>query len=365
MIQNILVTSKPENRSNCNMIRQLRSIGIVEEKRDVSSLLCKYEISCLCFTCQALQTPYSKTWMYSQSHLSIKRMLSLILTAVFLFPASASANFSCSDISNATTESLVNCLLDESRYSPAIPPPNPPHILHVFILSIRVNFIDEKRQSVNAPVFPVLIYNDSRLAWDQNSTGIPYILVSSNKLYHPTLFFVRRTLEFPSYDGQFSEKVSAIIYPDGTVRSTVWLQDSVSCKLDNYLYPWDIQECDLNMVSFEYKVQGITLSRMCSMTQQTYDAQVLSKCVSTFTNEFEKSLDHFLASPAGWVVHFRDPVNKSDRAMTIDDFQLLEGDGTANLAIFFERKVFGHSVVWIFTPFSLTTLCIYCIFFAW
>ena len=224
---------------------------------------------------------------------------------------------------------------------------------------MRVNYIDEIRQSVFAPIMVHIRYEDKRLKWNESASGITSLRIRQTELFQPFIFIYDRTNENENIDLDMEKKEPALLLADGVVWATIWLKDTARCSFDNYHYPFDVQLINLRIHALIGRIRPVSSRKFC------YEKFVKP---GRFRNSDEcmeriRSVDWsmFLANPAGWEISVADS-GTDGRNLSFESLQIDDND---SIKLFLKRRVAANSVVWIIFPFGLTTLAVYCIFFAW
>ena len=229
--------------------------------------------------------------------------------------------------------------------------------LGVAVYSLVVNYVDELRQVLLAPISIVVSYADERLKWDANATGLAHMRVSRRYLWQPNVHVVNKYFGSNELDSSWEEREPAMIYPDGRAVYTQVLKDELKCKFDNYKFPLDTQLCFFYIHASGMRIKSLTVKETCSQLFHV-EEELLGRegfCERMLKN-FNQNLKVF--EPAGWEVL---PGEDDNYSSPYEALQPKYGK------IFFrlQRKSTTDVIVWVITPILITTLAINSIFYLW
>ena len=262
-----------------------------------------------------------------------------------------------------TPNQLTSCLLNENTYSPNLPfEPSPNHssVVSVRIYGLVLNTVNEKEQKIDLPMYFITSYQDSRLTWDAEKTGIRHLALNSQLLYRPSAFFSERTYDKINFDESIDSRSLAYIFPNGRVTINMILTDTLKCSFDNFRFPFDEQRCSFRFLIGAAKGEEMSLNDSCRyyvMPRLGLKNISNEHCKEMFRNRLSQVL---LREPAGWymVVH--------ETQSIFESLKIEFADGLIGIvSITLRRQSLLNFMVWIFTPLVMTTISMVSIMFLW
>ncbi|CAC5400440.1 CHRNA6 [Mytilus coruscus] len=152
-------------------------------------------------------------------------------------------------------ENIHTALL--SSYNKHVLPEEPITVQAEYNL-LTINSLEMKTQTLTTSGWFTVVWNDSRLAWTKSSYGnIEHIYASQNKLWHPELI-VENSVTGLTNLGQ--DDIQLRIQYDGEVRWEPPAILSTSCDMDVTFFPYDIQTCEVELVSWGFPSTAVNLS---------------------------------------------------------------------------------------------------------
>ncbi|XP_070765026.1 5-hydroxytryptamine receptor 3C-like [Enoplosus armatus] len=138
--------------------------------------------------------------------------------------------------------------------------------------------VDEKAQVLTTYIWQSLEWRNEFVSWDPEQCGSSWITIPRKQLWVPDVVI-----------NEFMEKNSApfvpycYLYSDGFVVDEQPVKVVSSCRLDIYMFPFDIQSCSLSFNSYLYRMTALQLGLTLSVEKILKH----SKEVMTTTGEWE------------------------------------------------------------------------------
>ena len=148
------------------------------------------------------------------------------------------------------TETVLHAKLFKS-YNPDVKPVvNVSEPIKIFLRlnMMSIDNIDEKKQSFSARAYADLRWTDQFLTWEpEDYSRVSTINVPSDKIWLPDLALedvYNRPTDLGQDDGR------ALVGYDGSVIIWPYKLYTVACKIKVHYYPFDLQECSLDFLSW-------------------------------------------------------------------------------------------------------------------
>ena len=307
----------------------------------------------------------------SQPHLSFnlckimncaKKLVLRFCILIYLLPAIRSCRNQFS--SSTTPNQLMSCLFNESTYSSMLPfevDKNKSSSVSVRLYGLVLNNVYEKEQKVDLPMYFIMSYHDSRLKWNETSTGIPYLKINNQMLYRPAASFSERTYDKANFDESIDKRSLAYVFPDGRVTMNLFLTDTLKCSFDNFRFPFDSHECSFRLLLGATSGVEMALEDSCIYyvaPRLGLDGISLSECIELFRKRLSRVL---LRETAGWFVVLE---NKDEAIFEAIRVEFMDGF-VGSISITLQRQSLLNFFVWIFTPVMMTGISMVSIFFFW
>lgn len=265
--------------------------------------------------------------------------------------------------SPATSSDIFACLF-ENPSKPYFPDIDPTINLQavdikIFTESLHVNYVDEQRQVLFAPLLISVVYQDPRLQWDANSTGVKAVRVANSRIWRPNVFSPARYFSSDGKDEDYDKFEYSTLHFDGVIEWMTILKDEIRCEFNNFRFPLDSIMCRYTMHSKGNKLSPLSIRESCQLKLRLFgeDTASLDEC-ETLTLESFKSGGKNLRNPAGWAVKLE---NDGDVSL----LQALQFTKNRELVIHLARNSATDFIVWVITPIVITTVAIVSIFYLW
>lgn len=137
--------------------------------------------------------------------------------------------------------SVLNKLLDTSRYDKRFPPSGPNSVkVETSVTIVKFEKFSTLEQKLTVQLIYQRVYNDSRLSFS-NKTGLEYIaLADPSPIWIPSGTFQHVT-DLKTYEQALK------IYPSGKVDFTELLYFTVTCPMYLKYFPFDVQRCQIKI----------------------------------------------------------------------------------------------------------------------
>lgn len=144
-----------------------------------------------------------------------------------------------------------------------MPPQKPGETLEVRLRAL-LTYIETKETKllkVNVHVMLETVWQDTRLSFDDETTGLDIITGGKQlltQLWTPHLFFYNR-VETSQFLGKVNKEDFLTLFPNGSVYLTSRLKPTLACRVDLTKFPFDVQNCELSVHCSRCKSSEIVL----------------------------------------------------------------------------------------------------------
>ena len=111
-------------------------------------------------------------------------MKAVFLYLALAFPASHAQSY----------QEIARKLLANPNYDKSVPPNHPD--VRVMCSGLSVNYVDERLQTLNVPLDLYVAYDDDRLRWSLNETGVGVVEIDRSRLWQPSVRFLGKEGRF-------------------------------------------------------------------------------------------------------------------------------------------------------------------------
>ena len=262
-----------------------------------------------------------------------------------------------------TKHQLVQRLLHPDNYDKTLDPIGNGVDLPKLGLAVEtffVDYVDESRQVIGVSMQLSVFYNDSRLVWDSGENGIRAFRVDSNRLWRPPLMMMARAYQRDDY----TTPVNARVRSNGEVATLMVFTDELAFHFDNYKFPLDSHDLTFYLHSEALENYNFGLEPYCRNMVET-NGDVLGLNMSE-CSEFINALYYYddlqlIREPAGWTVGTRTIGSIVGTRQFLFEFDRW----TTKLPFRLRRRALTSVMVWLATPFCITTVAMGALFYLW
>ncbi|XP_028301247.1 5-hydroxytryptamine receptor 3A-like isoform X2 [Gouania willdenowi] len=199
--------------------------------------------------------PDSEDWLQCRPpKVKPSMFLFLSITLLLCVPPSTSAMLHCTDPSPMSLLVALQPVFELSAIRPVRLYSTPLNVTTDFVM-YGILGVDEKAQLLTTYIWLTTLWHNEFVAWDPEECGCESISIPRNKIWVPDVVI-----------NEFMEKNSAPSVPyvyllsNGIVMDQQPVRVVSSCRLDIYLFPFDIQNCTFSFNSYIHAKAGIDLA---------------------------------------------------------------------------------------------------------
>ncbi|AWP10841.1 putative 5-hydroxytryptamine receptor 3A-like [Scophthalmus maximus] len=153
-----------------------------------------------------------------------------------------------------------------------------PTTVNIFIILFGILGVDEKAQILTTFIWQQLDWRNEFILWDPEQCGSQWITIPRKLLWVPDVvineFMEKNSAPFAPYN---------YVYFNGSVVDAQPVRVISSCRLDIYLFPFDVQNCSLSFNSYLYRKYELQID-LLSSAEDMFD---FSKEVMATMGEWE------------------------------------------------------------------------------